>query len=62
MPNTSIGMAKVDICIFNPKPATSQAVAVVPILAQKINPMPPLKLISPALIKEMVITDTKELD
>ena len=57
-----MGIARADIFIFNPKPATNQAVAVVPILAPKINPKPPASDIKPALIKDIVITDTRELD
>ena len=55
-------MAKMEILIFNPNPATSQAVAVVPILAPKMSPIPPAKLIKPALMNDIVITDTNELD
>ncbi len=57
-----MGKAKADIFIFKPKPATNQAVAVVPIFAPNINPIPSDKLINPALINEIVITETKELD
>lgn len=55
-------MASTEIFIFSPNPATSQAVAVVPMLAPNINPKPPARLTRPALINEMVITETKELD
>ena len=61
-PNTSIGIASSEIWNFNPNTATNQAVAVVPILAPNINPKPPERLIRPALIKEIVITETNELD
>ena len=57
-----MGMAKADILIFKPKAATNQAVAVVPRFAPNINPNPPDRFIKPALINEIVITETKELD
>ena len=62
IPNTNIGIASAEIFILSPKAATSQAVAVVPILAPKINPIPLDNEINPALIKEIVITETNELD
>jgi len=62
IPKTNIGIANAEILIFNPNAATSQAVAVVPIFAPKTNPNPPDKLIKPALINEIVITETRELD
>jgi len=52
----------VAILILRPKAAINQAVAVDPILAPKINPIPPDKLIKPALINEIVITETNELE
>ena len=47
---------------FRPNPATSQAPVVVPILAPKMMPTPASNEISPALRKEIVITETSELD
>ncbi len=62
IPKTNIGIANAEIFIFKPKLATSQAVAVVPILAPKISPKPSDSVINPALINEIVITETSELD
>ena len=47
---------------LRPKPATSQAPVVVPMLAPKMIPIPAISGSSPALRNEMVITDTNELD
>lgn len=62
MPKTSMGIANADILIFKPRIATNQAVVVVPMLAPKIRPTPWVKPNNPVLIKEMVITEIKELD
>jgi len=62
IPKINMGMAKTEMFIFKPNPATSQAVAVVPMLAPKIKPIPPARVISPALMNDIVITETSELD
>ena len=57
-----MGIASEDSFIFKPKPANNQAPVVVPILAPNIIPIPPAKSTKPADKKEIVRTDTNELD
>ena len=62
MPNTSSGMATLDMLMFCPASASSQIPLVAPRLAPNSTAMLPTSVINPALRKAMVSSDTSVLD